>query len=43
MILEQLEKLAKELIDSEDPVVREAGLKIMALAKYLRWYYESPA
>jgi len=39
--IEVIEKAAAELANHEDPVVREAGLKILAVLAYLRHYYES--
>lgn len=43
MILDLLEKIAEELVNSEDLVVREAGLRIRSIARYLKWYHESPS
>jgi hypothetical protein len=38
--LERLEEIANELIESREPVVREAGRKIKAILYYLKMYYE---
>lgn len=40
MILDQLEKIAEDLANSDDLVAREAGIRIKSIIKYLRWYHE---